>query len=195
MIMHTRIVAAVQAHQPRRRLMSSFGKSLAAFAGLLVLAGLFAALMPSASRGQGNVAPPFGARKFYLTKTAYDGDHALSACAEGYHMASLWEIFDTSNLRYDTQLGHSRDDSGFGPPSNAVGWIRTGGASFSGPAAGAANCNAWTSASDTDFGTAVLLTQFWGVNRVEETITTPVTPWVGVAAKCSFSSRVWCVQD
>jgi hypothetical protein len=52
-----------------------------------------------------------GPRKFYVTKTTHSGAQALSACAEGYHMASLREIFDTSNLRYDTELGGTTDDS------------------------------------------------------------------------------------
>ena len=42
-------------------------------------------------------------------------------------MASLGEIHDTSNLRYDTDLGLTLADSGFGPPI-VFGWIRTGGA-------------------------------------------------------------------
>ncbi len=58
-----------------------------------------------------------GPRKFYLTKTLHTGAQALSACATGYHMASLWEIHDPTNLRYNTELGFtSGSDSGFGPP-------------------------------------------------------------------------------
>ena len=49
-----------------------------------------------------------GPRKFYLTQALHNGAQALSACAQGYHMASLWEIHDTSNLRYDTDLGLTR---------------------------------------------------------------------------------------
>ncbi len=57
-----------------------------------------------------------GPRKFYLTKTYHNGAQALSACATGYHMASMWEIHQPSNLRYDTDLGFIVADSGFGPP-------------------------------------------------------------------------------
>jgi hypothetical protein len=108
--------------------MYSFRKSLLALLGLLVIA--LAALMPLVGRGQGNipnVAQPFGPRKFYLTQTRHVGNEVLAVCAAGYHMASLWEIFDPSNLRYDTQLGFTLEDSGFGPPSFEGGWIRTGG--------------------------------------------------------------------
>jgi hypothetical protein len=58
-----------------------------------------------------------GPRKFYLTKPFHKADQALSVCAEGYHMASLWEIHDTSNLRYDRELGLTTVDSGFVPPT------------------------------------------------------------------------------
>ncbi len=52
------------------------------------------------------------ARKFYLTReNTFDGSEAPSACAAGYHMASLWEIFDPSNLVYDTALGHPSGDA------------------------------------------------------------------------------------
>ena len=41
-----------------------------------------------------------GPRKFYLTQTTHNGAQALSACAPGYHMASLWEINEPRT--YDT---------------------------------------------------------------------------------------------
>ena len=124
---------------PRRLLMFSFKRSLIALVGLLIVVGTLATLMPLVSRGQGNnpIVAQLQPRKFYLTKTEdYTGSQALSACASGYHMASLWEIFDTSNLRYDTALGASSTDSGSGPPVAVYfglghfegdGWIRTGG--------------------------------------------------------------------
>ena len=68
--------------------------------------------------------PP--ARKFYRTQTTFDGAHALTACVLGFHMASLWEIFNVSVLEYDTSLGATMDDSGSGPPADVLGWIRTG---------------------------------------------------------------------
>jgi hypothetical protein len=123
--------------------MFSFKRSLIALVGLLVIVGTLATLMPLVSRGQGG--NPFNRdtrRSFYITQTTHTGSQALTACAEGYHMASLWEIFDTSNLKYDTVLGLTQDDSGFGPPSQIGGWIRTGRfASTVGPA-GAPNCDA-----------------------------------------------------
>ena len=85
--------------------MFSFKKSLLGLVGLLVIVGALATLMPLVSRGQGGNPFDRDTRKsFYLTKTSHNGSQVLTACAEGYHMASLWEIFDTSNLRYDTAL-------------------------------------------------------------------------------------------
>lgn len=46
-----------------------------------------------------------GPRGFYLTTTTHTGDQALAACAAGFHMASLWEILDPSNLRYEPTPG------------------------------------------------------------------------------------------
>jgi hypothetical protein len=106
--------------------MRSFKKSLIALVGLLVLFGAIAALTPLASRGQGQGKQQRGLRKYYLTQTTHTGGQSLSACAEGYHMASLWEILDPSNLSYDTSLGFTLADSGSGPPASSLGWIRTG---------------------------------------------------------------------
>ena len=64
-------------------------------------------------------------RAFYLTTTTHTGAQATTACAAGFHMASLWEIFDPSNLRYDATVGATADDSGAGPPFLG-GWVRTG---------------------------------------------------------------------
>ena len=86
-----------------------------------------------------------GLRTFYLTKDFHDGSQALTACAPGFHMASLWEIFDPSNLRYDATLGFTRDDSGSGPPQGSFGWIRTGTGATTSNFAGVGNCNAWQS--------------------------------------------------
>ncbi len=64
-------------------------------------------------------------------------------------------------LRYDTALGLTQDDSGFGPPSGSQvqGWIRTGHASYGGDEfshfAGQVNCLTWT--SDSGWGTVLVV--------------------------------------
>ena len=104
-------------------------------------------------------------------------------------MASLWEILDPSNLRYNTALGFMTSDSGFGPPSELSGWIRTGYAATSDSTAGRSNCNAWTSTSVGDLGTAVELSSSWN------DAATVASPWVAGQNSCNVNTRVWCMQD
>jgi hypothetical protein len=130
-----------------------------------------------------------GPRKFYLTKTTPTGAGALSACAMGYHMASQWEILDPTNLRYNTDLGVTFADSDSGPPANIGGWIRTGGVSGPAQLTGLGNCNAWTTASATAFGTIAFLPSSWTATG------TRVSPWDSVVDVCVAVQPVWCVQD
>ena len=159
--------------------MNGFKKSLLVLLGLLIL---LAAPAPFVSQAQG---PPQRPRKFYLTEAEHDGAHALSACAAGYHMASLYEIFDPSNLRYNTELGQTQADSGFGPPNLIFGWIR---ASSSIPPL--TNCSVWTNASGTERGNAVSLHGYFDSNPV-----TQISPWFAFTFACNDAQRVWCVQD
>ena len=95
-------------------------------------------------------------RKYFLTQGIYTGAEALTACqqppapASGYHMASIWEILDPSNLLYDTAHGLTLADSGSGPPAGINGWVRSGAVAnriypqppgWQGPPP---NCDAWT---------------------------------------------------
>ena len=129
-----------------------------------------------------------GPREFYLTKTQHNGAQALSACAEGFHMASMGEIRDTSNLRYNTDLGEKALDSGFGPVVD-FGWIRTGTIPFTANIPGVANCGVWNLAVNGNYGTRV--EPFFAWNNAG--ITT--SPWTSETHPCDSLSRVWCVQD
>lgn len=174
--------------------MFSFKRSLIALVGVLVIVGTFATLMPLVIRGQGG-GNPFNRdtrKSFYVTQSTHNGSEALTACAEGYHMASLWEIFDTSNLRYNTELGATAQDSGLGPPSISglsEGWIRTGWSASNSETVGFGNCNAWTSASVDDSGTVVHLDFSWDSTGVR------ISPWNAFTTVCSAGPRVWCMQD
>ena len=132
-----------------------------------------------------------GGRHVYLTAANYSTDEALTACGAGYHMASLWEILDVSNLVYDG--GHPdafvRNDSGEGPPSNWYGWIRTGYVSSGSTTAGQGNCQAWSSTDGADEGTAVRLAAAW------ETPPGEIATWDANAFACSLIAPVWCVED
>jgi hypothetical protein len=130
-------------------------------------------------------------RQFYLTKNILPADQAITACASGYHMASLWEIYDSSNLKYNTTLGDTSDDSGLGPPvASAVGWVRTGWSSEADGSkpAGEVNCNVWTSVSGSDWGTQIYLESDWESIMVQDA-------WYATKGLCSNTLRVWCVED
>lgn len=137
-----------------------------------------------------SAAPPTKSvpgRGYYLTPVGLPGNMALNACVPGYHMASIYEIIDPSNLRYDTTLGSTSADSGFGPPS-AGGWIRTGFGPQSDQSQGlGVNCNAWTTNLDSDTGTYATPRGFQDPNVVHA--------WgLGLLA-CNTPAASWCVQD
>jgi hypothetical protein len=139
-----------------------------------------------------------GMRQFYLSMTAVNGNQAATACAEGYHFASMWEITDPSNLKYNRRLGQTSPDSGAGPPSQLVedgssipaqGWVRTGYESSTEAVAGQGNCGTWRSDSRAHSGTVVHLSSDWAGGAQD------VGVWNAAARACDRSVRVWCVQD
>lgn len=156
---------------------------------------------PGLQGPEGPVGPAGAActpKRFYLTQTTHSGSEALTACAPGFHMASMWEIHDPTSLLYDATLGHTRDDSGSGPPV-AAGWIRTGNddasVNLGGGEVGANNCDGWTQDDNVSVGSAVLL---GGPTSTDIDWTEPasiVAPWSGRALICSSTVRVWCVED
>jgi len=182
--------------------------------GLLALALLVAALLGYLAWGRDEVAAsgpqapldhPFdlaqgrardkplaasaGLRGYYLTKTLHNGAGALTACADGYHFASFWEILDPSNLKYDTTLGKTKADSGQGPLAGTIGWVRTGYSSMNSGDAGVANCNAWTSSSSGDWGTNARLPSDWTAGGQD------IHVWEVITTSCGTSTYVWCVAD
>ena len=133
-----------------------------------------------------------GMRQFYLTKNGYLGNATKTACAEGYHFASLWEIADPSNLKYNTILGYVQTDSGQGPPTfynGVIGWVRTGYVAYTAGDAGKANCDLWTSPSSSHRGTTAYLNSDWtgGVQHIGV--------WSVAHSGCQISNHVWCVED
>jgi hypothetical protein len=127
-------------------------------------------------------------RPYYLTQSYYDGSQASTACEDGYHMASIWEIMDTTNLQYESNLGITRDDSGQGPPSYYVGWVRTGYQSYSGPVIGGTNCYAWSNNTTEHNGTAAYLPNDW-TEKIK------LAPWWADSYTCNSTLPVWCVGD
>jgi hypothetical protein len=133
-----------------------------------------------------------GARRYYLSADTKDGANARSACGSGFHMASIWEIKDTTALVYDASLGLSLGDSGSGPPTNkgtAGGWIRTGAQQLNAAAdPGGANCNGY--ASSLGFGTVVAPAAVW-----DDGLVRLLAPWDVASPPCSALRNVWCVED
>lgn len=132
------------------------------------------------------------ARGYYQTSALANGSGALTACAAGYHMATLAEIFNTAALRYAEEVAGAAQaaDSGNGPPYGFAGWIRTGTASSVANTIGQGNCSLWTSSAAANFGTTLVLDTSW-----KGAAPSNISPWNAVTATCDSSRRVWCVQD
>ena len=173
--------------------MKTLKDSVNAFTLLLMVTAAAAIVMPLVSRGQGEnqvVSRRRDLRRFYLTQTPFNGSQALSACAAGYHMASLWEILDPSNLQYNTSIGFTRADSGFGPPTLADGWVRTGAPLQNEDTPGIGSCLAYTTTNSNLFGTSVNLPEEFNSTQL-----TVISPWDSSTPTCDQLVMVWCVQD
>jgi len=148
---------------------------------------------PAGTGAQAMIAAAPGAlpRHFYLTQGNYRPNQALTACGAGYHMASLWEILDVSNLIYDYNhpAAHTKSDSGYGPPAYWNGWVRTGWTSSTSNTAGTGNCNNWTSTSAGHYGVSVRLAISW------ESAPGDIFVWDATSFACSLVGPVWCVAD
>jgi hypothetical protein len=139
-----------------------------------------------------------GVRQYYLSRTLAQANEARSACADGYHFASIWEIADPSALKYNTNLGSSGPDSGSGPPTaisfmgtplTIRGWVRTGFSYSVSDTPGQANCGNWVSNYGFYWGTVANLPSIWTGGLQD------IGVWnVGVST-CDTNLRVWCVQD
>lgn len=128
---------------------------------------------------QGIQGPACSLRKYYLTKGFFTGGQPLTACAAGYHFASLDELLQPSSLQYNTSLGRTSSDAGEGPPSSSQGWMRNGPNS----------CGLWTSSAVSDRGALAFL-DAWGAPA------SGISPWGQIGAvACDLPLSVWCVED
>jgi hypothetical protein len=153
---------------------------------------------PAAAAPQTAPSSILGVRYFYLTRTLHTPIQAPTTCAEGYHFASIWEIADPSNLKYNTALGMTSSDSGTGPPTAtkiftgiwiARGWVRTGYDAWLSDTPGQANCNAWSTNSESAWGTVANLPTNWTGGEQD------IGVWNTEAQPCDWFNFVWCVQD
>ena len=141
---------------------------------LLVLASL-----PAAAAG----------KKYFLTPEAFAMGDVRDACGKGYHVASLWEIFDFTALQYDTKRGHALMTGSGGPPSDIYGWIETAGDDSASTVVGFGNCLGFTSSDAGDYGTVVRFPTNWAATP------TVISPWDGGTSTCNVPRNVWCKQD
>jgi len=145
-----------------------------------------------AATGETSPTQSNGMRQFYLADSGYLGAVAKTACASGYHMASLWEIADPSNLKYNTSLGHQQTDSGEGPPADEAyvrGWVRTGYISDGSTTVGRANCFNWGTSNPVWYGTTASLPTQWTSNLQDLGV------WQLGYAECGQYLYVWCIED
>ncbi len=172
-------------------LVAAFGGYLAWNQGEVAASGPQSPLDHAQDRA---LASSSGMRGYYLTPDKYEGDSAPIACAEGYHFASLWEIVDPSNLKYNTALGLAgdEDDSGQGPPTDVSGgWVRTGYSSNGDSTTpGVANCEAWGSESMSKNGTLAFLDSTW-----DSAGAFPGWGFKMPDTGCASMYNVWCVED
>ncbi len=127
-------------------------------------------------------------RRFYLTTATFAGNHQTNVCVAGFHMASLWEIHEPTQLEYDEGLGFTQPDSGSGPPAFEPGWVRTGYLDTASGTPGRSTCSGWISTNAA--GSTVYLEQQW-----EDPTILVISPWVGEVKNCSTPQRAWCVEE
>lgn len=121
-----------------------------------------------------------GKRLYYLTIGTQSGATADTACASGFHFASLWEIHDTTLVEYDTTRGLVPTATTQGPPFLTPGWIQGMGTS----------CNAWTSSSSAVTGSSAEIIQSSFLGGLEDVI-----PWDIDSQTCNQLLPSWCVQN
>jgi hypothetical protein len=125
--------------------------------------------------------------EFFLTKDRVPGNLAAKHCTAvnpSFHMASIWEILTPGTLKYGGGPGLLLGDSGFGPPAETFGWVRTG--TDSSNAGSMANCNAWT--TTTGIGKTARLDPRYLFGLA-------IAPWETSVGNCADGFRVWCVSN
>ena len=160
-------------------------------APLFLVALLFIGLssMPILAGPTPKVVHPLD-RSYYLTKSDFRGDQPLTACVDGYHFASIFEMHGFGSMVYNTEYGYTSADSGFGPPTWAEGWIRTGGGlgEYS-------NCLAWTEIGYY-YDVGGPLQHYYGTTMDFGLATDTNNPVrASSLTECRSLQQVWCVSD
>ncbi len=142
-----------------------------------------------------NVGAQAKATVYYLTKNSFTGGDAITACDSGFHMASLFEIRDPSNLQYANRSAAAYDSlvdgQRLGPPSNHMGWVLSGGYP---PSGFEYDCGDFRDNRDNRSGTTLSLND-WFEAGMEQTASTLNILWQVARMSCSQPEPVWCVED
>jgi hypothetical protein len=128
-------------------------------------------------------------RRYYLTQSFSAGNHGATGCTAGFHMAAVFELIDLSDLKYDTALGRTSQDSASGPPTS-VGWIRNGTSFNSLLTCGSAQSGPWTSADANDEGS--LMSANVGLFGAPAS---GIPRWETQLTSCDTTHPMWCVED
>ena len=140
-------------------------------------------------------ADPARAKMYYLTVFGFTGGDAITACDSGFHMASISEIQDPSKVQYAPRRTPAYDapayDQGLGPPSNQMGWVRSG---VYPPSGFVYDCEDFLQNRNNHSGTTLSLND-WFEAGLEQTASTPNMSWQAAHSPCSQPEPVWCVED
>lgn len=135
-------------------------------------------------------------RRFYISLApgglGVNGSGPTTACAQGFHFASIDEILNLSQLAYDASqpFADALADMGAGAPHGHFAWVRTGGGSLNSGSPGLGNCFVWASASGADFGASVALIQGnWNGAAVN------ISPYFASQQTCNLGLGTWCVEN
>ena len=143
-----------------------------------------------------NPGVPVKPKMYYLTKDSLDGGDAIKACNSGFHMASISEIQDPSNLQYanrsTTVYDSLVDGPSSGPPSNHVGWVRSG---VYPPSGFVYDCNDFSNEHDIQLGTTAALHSLSVNAGPGQSASHPTTWWHAALHPCTQPKPVWCVED
>ena len=171
--------------------MFSFKRSLIALVGLLVIVGALATLMPLISRGQGG--NPLTKRP---AEVLLPDANSTTMAARRFRPAPR----DTTWPRCGKSLtprtcgttrivGLTQADSGFGPPTNTSGWIRTGAVATRSSSPGSGNCKLGRAPAAWMKGLLLPFSQL-GLCRRESS-----QPVEASTSSCNSHIQVWCMQD
>jgi len=143
-----------------------------------------------------NAGVPVKPKMYYLTKNTFDGGDAIKSCDPRFHMASISEIQDPSNLQYvnrSTSVYDSLvDDEGLGPPSNQMGWVRSG---VYPPSGFVYDCDDFRDNHNDQLATTLTLKAFWPNAGPGQPVVTPDYVVHAAQHPCSQPEPVWCVGD